>query len=216
MTSDITFRTKSTSRKKLELRRYRSSRSVKIFLQSPLNSLQKACTLTFFWMKLSTHPESTVARMIYNILPCCNSSCCTRLSIYLKKNSFQIFDAGKCHFSQYFHFTHPDWLKTWKYSQWTPEKAHSACSTSNWCVNVRPLKNTATYILMFLNKDPLCGWGNEVTQERSCDMPDCFLVCFVKNIKYFAECQILQYLGRSSQILKSKQCNPLICDIKGK
>ena len=51
--SDITFRTKSTSRKKLELCHYRISRSVnKIFSQSPLNSLQKACTCNWNWVHI--------------------------------------------------------------------------------------------------------------------------------------------------------------------
>ena len=49
---------------------------------------------------------------------------------------------------------------------------HSACSTSDSCTYVRPLKETTTHLSMFLNKDTPCGWENEVIQERSCDMPD--------------------------------------------
>ena len=43
---------------------------------------------------------------------------------------------------------------------------------------------------MFLNEDPPCSRGNEVTQERSRDVPDvvekqdCFLICFVKDVRY--------------------------------
>ena len=44
---------------------------------------------------------------------------------------------------------------------------------------------------MFLNKDTPCSRENECTQERSRDIPDvvdkkrdCFLVCFVQNIRY--------------------------------
>ena len=43
---------------------------------------------------------------------------------------------------------------------------------------------------MFPNKDTPCGRENEGTQERSRDRPDvvdkkdCFLICFVQNIRY--------------------------------
>ena len=71
------------------------------------------------------------------------------------------------------------------------EKAHSVCSTSEWCAYVRPLKETTTHLSVFPNKDTPCGRENEVIQERSRDVPDvvdkkrdCFLVCFVQNIRY--------------------------------
>ena len=61
------FQDEKYFKKKLELRRYRSSCSVnKIFSQSPLNSLQKAYTYN------SQVFESTVACKISNILPCHN------------------------------------------------------------------------------------------------------------------------------------------------
>ena len=48
-----------------------------------------------------------------------------------------------------------------------------------------------THLLMFPNKDTPCGQENEVIQERSRDVPDvvdkkrdCFLVCFVQNVRY--------------------------------
>ena len=56
---------------------------------------------------------------------------------------------------------------------------------------IRPLKETTTHLLMFPNKDTPCSWENEVIQERSYDMldvvdkkRDCFLLCFVQNIRY--------------------------------
>ena len=73
----------------------------------------------------------------------------------------------------------------------TPEKAHSGCSTSDSCMYVGPLKETTTHFSMFPNKDTPCCRENEGIQERSRDVPDvvdkkrdCFLICFVQNIRY--------------------------------
>ena len=46
--------------------------------------------------------------------------------------------------------------------------------------------------------------------ERKCGV----CVCVFLDAKMGKEAGSLLVLGRSSQILKSKQCNPLICDIK--
>ena len=51
-------------------------------------------------------------------------------------------------------------------------KKCSACSTSDSCMYVRPLKETTTHLLMFPNKDTPCGWENEGIQERSRNVPD--------------------------------------------
>ena len=48
----------------------------------------------------------------------------------------------------------------------------TACSTSDCCTYVRPLKETTTHLSMFPNKDTPCGQENEVIQERSRDVPD--------------------------------------------
>ena len=71
MTSDITFRMKITSGKKnynfvtLALLTKYSCNTTKQY--------KKHAHITDkFLMKLGTHPESTVARMIYKILPCRN------------------------------------------------------------------------------------------------------------------------------------------------
>ena len=47
-----------------------------------------------------------------------------------------------------------------------------ACSTSDHCTDVAPLKETTTHLLMFPNKDTPCGQENECTRERSRDVPD--------------------------------------------
>ena len=75
MTSDITFRLKSTSRKKnwnfisivalTQLTKYSRNYYQTVYKKHALISDK-------FLMKLSTHPESTVVRKISNILPCRN------------------------------------------------------------------------------------------------------------------------------------------------
>ena len=74
MMSDINFRTEIASRKKnynfvtlAQLTKY-SHNTTK---QSTKSKKQTLITDKFL-MKLSTHPESTVARKIYKILPCRN------------------------------------------------------------------------------------------------------------------------------------------------
>ena len=50
-------------------------------------------------------------------------------------------------------------------------KKHTvACSASDWCAYVRPLKDTTTHLSVFPNKDTPCGRENEAIQERSRDM----------------------------------------------
>ena len=84
----------------------------------------------------------------------------------------------------------------------TPKSAENLklISTNSWksaqCMfYIRPLywRRTTEGDIQhtFPNKDMPCGWENDGTQERSCDVPDvvdkkrdCFLVCFVQNIRY--------------------------------
>ena len=89
------------------------------------------------------------------------------------------------------------------------EKAHSVCSTSDCCVYVRPLKNTTTYLSM-------CGRGNEVTQGKvtwcagCCQKMRLFSGLFWKNIRYFAECQILQQCQTIGENILQISCKTLL------
>ena len=80
-------------------------------------------------------------------------------------------------------------------------KKHTVtCFTSDCGTYVRPLKDTTTHLLMFPNKDTPCGRENECIWERSRDVPDvvnkkrdCFLVCFVQNIRLQGRWILQQY-----------------------
>ena len=54
----------------------------------------------------------------------------------------------------------------------TPEKVHSACSTSDRCTHVGPLNETTTHLSAFPNKDTPRSWEDDGTRERSCDATD--------------------------------------------
>ena len=71
------------------------------------------------------------------------------------------------------------WINSWKSTQ--------CMFYIRFMYYVGPLKQTTTHLSMFPNKDTPCSRENEGIQERSCDVHDkkeCFLVCFVQNIRY--------------------------------
>ena len=141
-------------------------------------------------MKLSTHPESTVARKIYKI--CLVMKFFMLYSAkYIKKTGFKSSAREDVTFHSTFISHTQIGGKLENNLNKLLKKAHSACSTSDSCMYVEPQKETTTHLSMFPNKDTPCGRENEGTQERSHDIPnvvvkkrDCFLVCFVQNIRY--------------------------------
>ena len=205
--SDITFRTKSTSRKKLELCHYRISRSVnKIFSQSPLNSLQKACTCNWNWVHI-LNQQLHVRFTTY----CIVIKCITLYSAKYKKK-FSNLRHGKMPLFTVLLFHTPrlaENLKIFSINSW---------KSAQCMFYIRPLKNTTTYLSM-------CGRGNEVTQGKvtwcagCCQKMRLFSGLFWKNIRYFAECQILQQCQTIGEIffrlcakLCSKKRRVLLCN----
>ena len=157
-------------------------------------------------MKLSTHPESTVAHKISNILPCRNK--------ILFKSSAR--EDATFHSTFISHTQIGGNLKIFSINSW--KSTQCICSKSDWCVYIRPLKNTTTYLSM-------CGRGNEVTQGKvtwcagCCQKMRLFSGLFWKNIRYFAECQILRQCQTIGEIffrlcakLCSKKRRVLLCN----
>ena len=69
---------------------------------------------------------------------------------------------------------------------------------------------------MFQNEDPPCGRANEVTQERSHDVPDVvekldwFLSCFVKNIRYLVGTSDITTISKDSGNILQTSCKTLL------
>ena len=69
---------------------------------------------------------------------------------------------------------------------------------------------------MFQNEDPPCGQGNEVTQERSRDVPDvvekrdCFPSCFVKNIRYLVGTSDITTISKDWGNILQTSCKTLL------
>ena len=140
-------------------------------------------------MTSSTQPESTVAHKIYKILPCHNKIL-HAVYKYIKKMGFKSLVWKDVTFHSTF-ISHTQISGKLENILNKLLKKHSACSTSDSCMYIGPLKETTTHLSMFLNKDTPCGRENEGIQERSHDVldvvdkkRDCVLVCFVQNIRY--------------------------------
>ena len=97
-------------------------------------------------MKLSTHPESPVARNIYKILPC-NEILHAVLEPSIKKK--QVSN-----------------LRRTQIGRKLENNLNGACSTSDHCTDVAPLKETTTHLLVFSNKDVPCSRKNEGTRGK--------------------------------------------------